>query len=284
MSTILHNPGTRLGPYRLLEPVGKGLSGEVWTAVSEDGTLVAVKLFDGVPEAVARKEYDTGAGLEHPSLLHPLEYRTEAGLPMMVLPYCVGRSVNHVSGHIPERMVWQLVRDSASALVYLNGKGLCHRDIKPSNILWNGTRFILSDFGSAAPLAARASQRDLSSYQFAPPEKDSSLERSDIWSLGASVFHLVLGRGVFGERGGQGQTPGSAIPIMRAGMPALSALISRCLAYEPAQRPSAEELLEEATRELQREKDWSRERPTKGLPPAQTDGPYPFWPERMTDV
>lgn len=284
MSTILHNPGTLVGPYRLLEPIGTGLSGEVWTALSPDGSVVALKIFSKEESAMAQKEYETGVSLDHPHLLRPLSLLTDTPSPVMVLPYCTGRSVSHVAGHVTERMVWMLLRDIASVIDYLVAQSLYHGDIKPSNILWDAAMgFILSDFGACAPLSSGSERKDLSSYQFAPPEK-VSVERSDIWSLGASVFHLVLGRGVFGERGGRGQVPSAAVPLMRRNMPELSALVGRCLSYDPTDRPSAGEVLREAERMLQGDRVWIPQRPLKDAPSALADCPHPFWPERMTDL
>jgi len=201
----------------------------------------------------------------------------------MTMPLIEGRSVENLAGFVSERTAWQLIRDIASAMVYLYEKGLCHGDVQPSNILWDGKAFLLGDWGACQRLGDQHVEADLDSYQYCAPEKIRT-EKSDIWSLGASVFFLVMGVPVFSGLGGKAQKKDSDVPLMRKAFPELSSCVKACLSYCPEDRPSAEELCNLAKEQLKRCESEFPVRPLKpSTQPSASDPHADFWPEPMID-
>lgn len=259
-------------PVKNLFRIGLGIRAQVWAAVDSEGRLIARKVFPTEALEAAKRAYEIAAELKHPNLLHPVSFDEEHCT--IILPYCEGRSADNAAGHFFENQTWMLLKDIGEALAYLHGKGLSHGDVKPAHILWDGSRFLLSGVG----------EEHAGSYQFAAPEKIKGPE-SDIWSLGASLFNLVLDAQVFGGLGGRAQRPESVIPVLRKNMPELSALIGRCLSYDMKQRPTAQEIVNQAGTILARQAGKKVSRPLKAakLTLVQDNAPD-FWPEAMTDA
>ncbi|MBO4447102.1 MAG: protein kinase, partial [Bacteroidales bacterium] len=233
---------TKIGEYNLLTLLGKGRGGQVWSALDKDGAVVALKIFNA--GVAARPEYDRGRELSHPNILSPLSFSTIGDVSVMAMPMCEGRSVDNAAGYFSEEAAWKLMLDIGSALAYLHSLGSCHGDVKPSNILREGNEFLLADFGAGFG-------GDLSSYVFAAPEPVRTA-LSDIWSLGASVFNLVMGSQVFNGLGGRAQKKDSDLPFMRKSMPELSGLVMRCLSFDSSVRPFAAEIVRLAEENLKR--------------------------------
>ena len=282
MTSPMHIPGAQIGPWKLLHLLGKGIGGEVWAAVDKDGQPAAVKFFQEGQEKAAEQEFLIGKNHRHPNLLQPFSFSMEDGIPLMAMPCCRGRSTDNVAGYFSEKMAWKLFHDIAAALSCLHADGLCHGDVKPSNILWDGQDFLLADFSSSFKAPAETTPGDESSWQFAAPEREKSFP-SDIWSLGATLFNLVMGTHVFNGMGGKSQRKESVIPFMRKSMPELSRLVIRCLSYEPGNRPSVSEILSAAQEGMDRQCPVSR--PLKAtLQEAASDTLAGFWPEEMKDA
>ena len=269
--------------FKKITLLGSGICGDVWACLDSGGQVLAVKFFKRDPRA-AENEFRTGMSLSHPNILRPIEFGILEGTPVMTMPFLEGRSVENLAGFVSERIAWQLMRDIASVMVYLYGKGLCHGDIKPSNILWNGKDFLLGDWGACCRLGDKTLESDQSSFQYCPPEKNKT-DKSDIWSLGASVFFLVMGSPVFSGLGGRAQKKESNVPLMRKSLPELSACIKACLSYFPEDRPSAADLVAIAEEQLKR---CDSQRPVRQLKPYSqpsiSDPHADFWPEVMIDT
>lgn len=283
-ASSVHNKGMRIGPFRLVTMLGAGAGGEVWAAIGRDNVPVALKFFKGgTPLDTVKKEFDTGRRLAHGNIIQPKSLEIIDNEAIIALPYCEGRSIDNAAGFFTEKNAWKLLLDIGSALVYMHAQGICHGDVKPSNILREGENFFLSDFGSCFSPEVQSAPGDLSSYQYCAPETSRS-EKSDIWSLGASVFNMVMGSTVFNGFGGKKQKRDTDIPFMRKSMPQLSALVSRCLSFEADARPSALEICREAedalnnclinTRQVKRIIHTSEQEDEFGV----------FWPEEMKDA
>lgn len=283
-SSSVHKKGMKIGPYRLVSLLGAGAGGEVWAAIGRDNAPAALKFFKGgTPLDIVQREFDTGRRLDYGHIIRPRSLEIIDNEAIIALPYCEGRSIDNAAGFFTEKNAWKLLLDIGSALAFMHADGLCHGDVKPSNILREGENFFLSDFGSCFSPGGQSAPGDLSSYQYCAPETSRS-EKSDIWSLGATVFYLVMGSMVFNGFGGKKQKRDSDIPIMRKSMPGLSALVSRCLSFEAAARPSAQEICREAKQAMNG--CIINTRPVKRIIHSlkQEDEFGVFWPEEMKDA
>lgn len=282
--TTLHSHQSFAG-YRLVRLLGRGQGGEVWSALNRDGLLMALKIFpDTVPAHKAEAEFNLGQRFQHPNILSPLAFgRTDEGVAFYSMPLCDGRSADNAAGYFTEEMAWKVLLDISSGLGCLHSAGYCHGDVKPSNLLRSGKDFLLSDFGSCFEIGSAPQGNDLSSYIFSAPDKIKS-EKSDIWSLGASVFNLVMGSQVFNGMGGKSQNADSVIPYMRKSMPELSGLIVQCLSFCLVNRPSAGDIMALAERRLQSLSGRTSDRPLKKAPILPSKDEFEsFWPETMID-
>ena len=285
MMTVTHMPGCSIAGYKLVTLLGKGQGGEVWSAVGKDGVVIALKLFAAETHSEnAKEEYDRGKSLKHPNIVTPHSFGIADDGAFIVMPLIEGRSVDNAAGYFQEAMAWKLILDIGSALAYLHSESLCHGDVKPSNILRNGDSFLLADFGSCFEVKTGSPANDLSSYLFSAPEAIKT-EKSDIWSLGATVFNLVMGSQVLNGLGGRSQREETEIPFMRKSMPDLSAFVVKCLSFHPSSRPSAKEVLLLAEDNLKRLSGQNRIRPIKKAASITIQDEYEsFWPEIMMDA
>ena len=151
--------GTRLGPFRILEPIGRGGMAMVYLAYQSDmDRLVALKvLFDHIAQdsvAVERfkQEARVIARLEHPNIVPIYDFGQENEILYLAMRYIRGGTVQDVmaKGRLPIHDISHLISEVAYALDYAHARGVIHRDIKPSNILvdMDGHAY-LTDFGLA---------------------------------------------------------------------------------------------------------------------------------------
>jgi serine/threonine protein kinase len=285
MMTLIHKTGSILGNYKLINLLGRGQGGELWAAVNKEGVAIALKCF--TPDAsviTAESEFHRGKTLNHPNILSPLSFEVIEEAAVITMPLCEGRSVDNIIGYCTEAVAWKLILEIGSALTYLHARNLCHGDVKPSNILWTGKAFLLTDFGSCFESGSGRSAGDSSSFLFAAPDNIKT-EKSDIWSLGASVFNLVMGSMVFNGLGGKAQRRDSPIPYMRKSMPELSEFVMSCLSYDPSIRPSASEIVSLAEQNIKRIEDVNIMRPLKqNVLISEADEYGSFWPDKMEDT
>src|SRR6202140_3763186 len=152
-------PGTRLGPYEILAPIGAGGMGEVYRA--QDSRLerdVAVKVlpehFSQSPQALARfaRETKALAALSHPNLLAIFDTGTENGISYAVTELLDGESLRArlTRGAPPWRKAVEIGTALAEGLAAAHSKGITHRDLKPENIFIRlDGRVKILDFGLA---------------------------------------------------------------------------------------------------------------------------------------
>ncbi|MFC4532606.1 serine/threonine-protein kinase [Sphaerisporangium dianthi] len=227
--------------YRLVEPVGRGGMGTVWRA--HDGLLdrdVAVKevrlplVLDEElrAELCARTEREgrATAMVAHPSVITVFDVVTEDDRPWIVMELLRAQSLEEMvkeHGPLPPRRVAEIGRQVLGALRAVHAKGIMHRDVKPSNVLVTEDRTVLTDFGLAA-LEGDASITQagivLGSAGYIAPERvlgDRASPAADLWSLGATLYTAVEGRGLHGRRTAAAAlaalTSGEPIPMDRAG-------------------------------------------------------------------
>ncbi|HEU5332749.1 MAG TPA: serine/threonine-protein kinase [Actinocrinis sp.] len=259
----------RVPGYRYVRELGRGGYAVVHLYEDEQlGRSVAVKVLSAL-DATARRQFENEMlilsgfdSLYIVAVIHPGE--TDDGRPYFLMPFCSGGSlaaaVGPQSPPMPVARVVEIGVSVAAALAAVHGKGIVHRDVKPSNILLDDEgRPRLSDFGTAGALADAdplAPRDDFAvSVAWSPPEMLGGAHgstASDVYSLGATLWHLLAGRSPFEIPGGD-NTPealerriraGKLQPLRRPDVPArLEALLRATLSQDPARRPrSAREI------------------------------------------
>ncbi|MGH3718436.1 MAG: serine/threonine-protein kinase [Pseudonocardiaceae bacterium] len=245
----------------MLDRIGIGGMGVVWQAMDERlQRLVAVKqllLQPGLSpratdEARARalREARIAARLHHPNAIVVYDVAEHEGQPCLVMEYLASRSLAAVlgeRGRLPASEVASIGRQIALALAAAHAAQIVHRDVKPGNILItdDGTAKI-TDFGvSRAVGDVTVTQTGMvaGTPAYLAPEVARGqvpTPASDVFSLGATLYAAIEGRGPFGESDNplallHAVANGQVEPPRHAGP--LSAVLMRLLATEPAARP-----------------------------------------------
>jgi eukaryotic-like serine/threonine-protein kinase len=210
--------GSRIGPFELLELIGRGGMGAVYLARRADGGLqlpVAIKLpfVDGGGAALAERfarERQILAALNHPNIarLHEAGVTTE-GQPYLAIEYVQGESLldycERAALGVRHRL--ELFLQVLRAVQYAHSNLVIHRDLKPSNLIVTTTGDVkLLDFGIAKLLdrdTQRARQTELTqvygrmmTLDYASPEQvlgEPLTTATDVYSLGVILFELLTG-------------------------------------------------------------------------------------------
>jgi serine/threonine protein kinase len=260
------DPG-RIGPYRLVGRLGRGGMGHVYLGLSAGGRPVAVKVIRADlaadPEFRVRFAREVAAVRQVSGLFTALvvDADVESALPWLATAYVAGPSLAEAvtgDGPMAARPALALAAGLAESLSAIHAAGVVHCDLKPSNVLLSpdGPRVI--DFGiscAAGPgmstVSAAGAGWVTGSSGFMSPEQALGGEigpPSDIFSLGAVLSFATTGRGPFGR----GSRPEVAYRLVYGRpdlgeIPAgLRPLVERCLAKDPVQRPTADEVLDAA--------------------------------------
>ncbi|MBI3272163.1 MAG: protein kinase [Planctomycetes bacterium] len=208
-------PPERVGSYRLLRILGSGGMGIVYEA--EHLTLsrrVAIKLLtphqSQDPRALERfhREARSAANLQHPGIVSVFDVGDQEGLHYYAMELVEGVTLESMLLHGPldPRRAAELAAEAAEALEYAHAGGIIHRDIKPGNLILSATgRLKIMDFGiakeqHATTLTASGVMIGTPSYM-SPEQAESSSDeidgRSDVYSLGATLYELVAGKRPF---------------------------------------------------------------------------------------
>jgi len=219
-------PGTRLGPYEILSPLGAGGMGEVYRAVDErlkrDVAVKVLSRFGGQdPERLKRFEQEARAAsaLSHPNILTIFDIGETEGVPFVVSELLEGETLRArlARGPLPPRKVVDLARELARGLAAAHEAGIVHRDLKPENIfLTKDARLKILDFGLAKIVSPSGSRKVapeattmtaltdsgfvVGTAGYMSPEQVRGLpvdHRSDIFSFGSILFEMVTGRRAF---------------------------------------------------------------------------------------
>ena len=261
-------PGSRIGVYEIVAPLGAGGMGEVYRA--HDPKLrrqVAIKVlppaFAADAERLARfeREAQAVAALSHPNILAIHDFGTDNAVTYAVMELLDGQSLRDVmaAGPMPRWKILSTATQIAKGLEAAHASGIVHRDIKPDNIFVSAANHVkILDFGlaaqrggAAAAAAAEtvtAATRDgavMGTPGYMAPEQvrgEVSDHRADIFSLGCVIYEMLSGRRAF-----QGK---SSIEAMHATLhteprdlgaiadvpPPLARVVERCLEKSAAAR------------------------------------------------
>lgn len=205
-------PSEKIGPYKLLEKLGKGGIGAVYK-VRKDETdeIFALKILK--PEVVedekivARfiKEARVTAILDHPSIVKTIDMGVHGSDPYIVLEYLPAPSLSevvHKKRKLTLEQTLYIAEQVASALACSHKQGIIHRDIKPSNILvsenWQaklidmGLAKVIHESGLTLSGQAMGTPRYMSPEQIV--DSKSVDPRTDIYALGATMYYCICGK------------------------------------------------------------------------------------------
>lgn len=261
-----------IGEYRVLRRLGEGGMGTVYLGYHEGrGEHVAIKvLADALANnssylARFHREAKNGLRIDHPNVVRYLAegHDKESGKHYLVMEYVDGPSTRMLLnnfGKLPVGDAVHITLSIARALDYVHARNFVHRDIKPDNILVTNRGIPkLADLGLAKCMAddisLTARHQGFGTPYYMPCEQASDAKivdgRSDIFALGATLYHLITGQVPFpgkthvqvAERKLTGKfTPASRVnPAVPS---ALDRIINKMMAHNPGDRyQSAKELI-----------------------------------------
>jgi serine/threonine protein kinase len=263
--------------YTGLARIGQGGLGDVYRARREStGSTVAIKVLRDVSdESVAwhrtRRELTALVALGgHGHVVQLLELLDLPDGPALVMEYAPGGSVADLLRERTMLDIDEVVlvgRHTAAALVAAHRRGIVHRDVKPQNLLIDAHGQVkLCDFGVAALTHSeefRTRTSALSMRYASPEDLDDELDvgpPSDVYSLGATLLHLLHGAPpTLKDRLARWSPPDTD----DATVAALDSVLADCLRPDPAERPSAGEVLDRLDAI-----DWSLDTRRRSLDPA----------------
>jgi serine/threonine protein kinase len=253
-------PGTKVGPYRIERFLAQGGNARVYRAV--DDTLarpVALKILDEAAVSESRRrflqEVQLIAGLVHPHIVGLYAAGEHDGHTFAAMELLPGSLADDVArrGRLPWDEALRAAHDACLGLEAASRKGVVHRDVKPSNLLRDASGAVkVGDFGLAKDLGSDLELTMegvvLGTPLYVSPEQGCGRPtdlRSDLYSLGATLFHLIAGRPPY-----RAPTPFEIIvrhavePTPALGdeaPPRVSALVQRLMEKSPSGRPQTYE-------------------------------------------
>lgn len=265
-------PGTHLGPYEIMAPLGAGGMGEVYRARDARlGRDVALKIlpetFSGDSDRLHRFEQETRtiAALNHPNILAIHDVGQHDRTPFLISELLEGQSLRAALDHgaLPQRKAIEYGAEIAQGLAAAHQKGIVHRDLKPENLfVTKDGRLKILDFGLAKLAANSEATPDpdgitlagsqtaagmvIGTPSYMAPEqvRGAAIDpRTDIFSFGAVLFEMLSGQRAF-QRHTSAETmtavlkddPPDLTDPARPISPAMDRIVRRCLEKNPEQR------------------------------------------------
>ena len=264
------DPGSKVGPFEIVAPLGSGGMGEVYRA--RDARLertVAIKLlpaeFSADSERLHRfeREARSASALNHPNIVTIYELGQHGSTHYIAMELVEGKTLRQLltSGLLPMRRTIEIAAQIAEGLTKAHEAGITHRDLKPENVMISHDSFVkILDFGLAKHATPSGEVSDLDTTSTSPtaaglilgtvgymsPEQAAGRPldfRSDQFSFGLVLYEMVTGKRPF-QRSTAAETlvailreRAESIALQNRDAPApLCWAIDRCLAKEPDKR------------------------------------------------
>jgi serine/threonine protein kinase len=273
-------PGSKLGPYEILEPIGAGGMGEVYHANDPRvGRDVAIKVSTEQFSERFEREARTVASLNHSNICTLYD----VGPNYLVMELIEGPTLADriKQGAIPLEESLEIARQIADALEAAHEKGIVHRDLKPANIKIKpdgtvkvldfglakvgGTPVVSSDNSPTLSIAQTAAGVILGTAAYMSPEQAKGKivdKRADIWSFGVVLYEMLTGKQLF-----TGETVSDILAAVLMGEPEwdrvptkVRRLLRNCLQKDPKKRladiSDAKLLLEDAPESAPAQRPW----------------------------
>ncbi|MEW2624525.1 serine/threonine-protein kinase [Streptomyces sp. NPDC048106] len=245
--------------YRLAARLGSGGMGTVYLSYTPGGHPIALKTIrpelgeDGEFRRRFRQEVRAAQRVQGLYTAPVIDFDTEGARPWLATAYVAGPSLATAvaeHGPLPLPSVLLLLAGMAEALSVIHGAGIVHRDLKPSNVLLAGDGPRVIDFGIARAADATAltgTGVSVGTPAFMSPEQAAGrpvTPASDVFALGQVAVFAARGQGAYGD----GPSHAVLYRIVHEepdldGMPGQLAFVARCLAKDPADRPTPAEVV-----------------------------------------
>lgn len=254
-----------IGPYRLLNIVNTGQTSLIWQAYDDAAqTVLGIKMllseFQHNREHIGylRQEYTVGEKLKHERIIRFTDFASDRGNYYLAMEWFPAPNMKHLIRHRFEEtqyLIPDLIEQMAESLAYLNEYGWVHRDIKPDNYLVSDKAEVkLIDFalaqkakGGLAKLLNKSKIQGTRSYMSPEQIRGGALDgRSDLYSLGCTIFELLSGKPPFtGSNANEllmkhiKSSPPTLESANRNVTPEFGDLIRRTMAKKPNNRPKS---------------------------------------------
>jgi eukaryotic-like serine/threonine-protein kinase len=274
MGPIELEPGRWLGRYELVYPIARGGMAQVWLAMlrGPHGFEKVVALKTILPSFAEEPRFRSmfvneakiAAGIEHVNVAHIWDLGEEDGLLYLAMEWVDGdslqeleRAAQRATEELPIPVLVRIMADvcaglhAAHELGDVHGKSLnvVHRDVSPQNVLISAAGVVkLIDFGVAKARRRRSEDTATGTIkgklQYMAPEQALGHpldRRADIWAVGATLYRLLARRPLFRSVGPQStierlSSPAPPEPLPSSVPSALSRIVEKALAFEPARR------------------------------------------------
>lgn len=253
-------PLTLLARYHDIRRIGEGSSGTVYRALDTRlGRLVALKLLKSdAPEDTRRfiREARAQARIEHANVCRVYEVGEADGEPFIAMELIEGEPLDRAQHRMSLEQKVKVIREAAEALHAAHRLGLIHRDVKPGNIMVvtsedGAIKPYVVDFGLAREVSSTSESLQngiVGTPAYMSPEQAEGSSavldrRSDVYSLGATLYELVAGRTPFVGTNAltlltqvMTDEPPALGSVRKGVSPQLETIVTTCLQRDPARR------------------------------------------------
>jgi eukaryotic-like serine/threonine-protein kinase len=254
-------PNGLIGPYKIIEKIGRGTMGQVFKAVDTDGQAWAIKVMAAEladePELVVRFEREAMAAalLDHPNVTRVHDYGEEDRRLYMVMELLRGQDLKEMIAHhqaLGLARKLSIMLQVGAGMAYVHGRNIVHRDLKPANIhVQPDGQAKIMDFGLVRVGDSNMTRTGsvMGSPAYMSPEQligNRADARSDVFALGTVYYELLSGQRAFPGRGiaeiMMNVLQKEARPLKEAAPdvpPGVVFVVERCLRKDAAQRYQA---------------------------------------------